>query len=71
MRWPCHPKSCRNREQTRRCVAELNEPKLRSLSTGALYTLMVLSHSLGIPISDPKLHELALDLLPPDLRENL
>jgi hypothetical protein len=59
------------REQVRRCLAELSEKKLRSLSTGSLYNLLVLSHSFGLVATDPKLRELALDLLPGDLRSNL
>lgn len=59
------------REQVRRCLAELSEKRLRSLSTGSLYNLLVLSHSFGFAITDPKLRELALDLLPSDLRSSL
>jgi hypothetical protein len=59
------------RAQTRRCLAELNEQKLRSLSPGSLYGLLVLSQSFGLTMTDPKLHELALDLLPGDLRDRL
>ena len=58
-------------EQVRRCLAELSEQKLRSLSTGSLYGLMVLSHSFGVGTADPKLRELALELLPADLRAGL
>ncbi len=59
------------RDQVRRCVTDLTEPRVRSLSTGALYNLQVLSHAFGIPIADPKLNGLALDLLPDDLRGRL
>jgi hypothetical protein len=59
------------REQVRRCLAELSEKKLRSLSTGSLYNFLVLSHSFGLVATDPKLRELALDLLPGDLRSRL
>jgi hypothetical protein len=59
------------REQVRRCLAELSEKKLQSLSTGSLYNLLVLSHSFGLVATDPKLRELALDLLPGDLRSSL
>jgi hypothetical protein len=58
------------REQVRRCLAELSEEKLRSLSTGSLYNLLVLSRSFGLVATDPKLDELALDLLPGDLRSS-
>ena len=55
----------------RRCMTELSEKKLRSLSTGSLYNLLVLSHSFGLMTADPKLHELSLELLPGDLRSSL
>ena len=59
------------REQVRRCLAELSEQKLRSLSAGSLYNLLVLSRSFGLEATDPKLRELSLDLLPGDLRSSL
>jgi hypothetical protein len=58
------------REQVRRCLAELCDKKLRSLSTGSLYNLLMLGHSFGLETTDPKLRELALDLLPGDLRSS-
>jgi hypothetical protein len=60
-----------SREQVRRCLTELTEKKLRSLTTGSLYNLLVLSHSFGLGAPDPKLHKLSLDLLPSDLRGGL
>ena len=57
--------------QVRRCVADVNDARLRSLSTGSLYNLLVLSRAFEIPVADPKLHALALDLLPEDLRAKL
>ncbi len=59
------------REQVRRCLTELTGKKLRSLSTGSLYNLLVLSHAFGLAAPDPKLRELSLDLLPGDLRSSL
>jgi hypothetical protein len=59
------------REQVRRCVAEASEARLRSLSTGSLYDLLVLAHSFGLEIADPRLRDLAPDLLPGDLRSRL
>ena len=59
------------RDQTSRCLAELTAPRLRALSTGSLYGLLVLSKSFGLNFTDPKLHDLALDLLPADLRSGL
>jgi hypothetical protein len=59
------------REQIHRCVAEVDEAKLRSLSTGSLYRLQVLGKAYDMPVADQRLHQLALDLLPPDLRSRL
>jgi len=59
------------RDQVRRCLAEASEGRLRSLSAGALYDLLVLGHSFGLEIADPKLRAIALDLLPGDLRGSL
>jgi hypothetical protein len=52
-------------------MAEITEKKLRSLSTGSLFNLLVLSHSFNLTAADPKLRELSLDLLPGDLRSGL
>jgi hypothetical protein len=59
------------REQVRRCVSEVNEARLRSLSTGSLYDLLVLAHSFGLEIPDPAMRALAPDLLPGDLRNRI
>ena len=58
------------REQVTACLALADEGKLRSLSPGALYRLLVLSRGLGIRV-DPKLHEFALTLVPAELRDRL
>jgi hypothetical protein len=60
-----------SREQVRRCVADASEPRLRSLSTGSLYDLLVLARSFHVEFADPGLGALALDLLPGDLRNQL
>ena len=59
------------REQIRRCLAELDEAKLRSLTTGSLYRLQVLGKAFGLEINDQRLRGLAFDLLPSDLRSRL
>jgi hypothetical protein len=59
------------RGQVQRCLAELDEPKLRSLTTLSLYRLQVLARAYGLAIANPRLHQLALDLLPFDLRSRL
>ena len=59
------------RAQTLLCLAGSNESKLRSLSAGSLYRLMVLGQAFALGFPDPKLRDLALDLLPEDLRSAL
>ena len=59
------------RDQVRRCMADATEARLRSLSTGSLYDLLVLAHAFGLEIADPGLRDLALGLLPADLRGRL
>lgn len=56
------------REQVRRCFAEVDDTQLRALPTGSLYRLLVLGRAFGLSIADPKLHQLALDLLPTEFR---
>ena len=58
----------RARAVLQRCLAEVDDAKLRSLTTGSLYHLQVLANILGMEITDPRLHQLALDLLPSNLR---
>jgi hypothetical protein len=60
-----------SRDQARRCLAEVNEARLRSLTTGSLFDLLVLGHSFRLEIADPRLRDLALGLLPGDLRSQL
>ncbi|HXP60142.1 MAG TPA: hypothetical protein VN829_06595 [Dongiaceae bacterium] len=57
-----------SRDQARRCFGDVNEARLRSLSTGSLFGLLVLGRSFGLEIADPRLRGLSLDLLPGDLR---
>jgi hypothetical protein len=52
-------------------LGEVDEDKLKSLSPGALYHLDVLCRLLGTEIADPKLRQLALDLLPSSLESRL
>jgi hypothetical protein len=59
------------RKQVQRCIAEATDARLRSLSAVSLYRLLVLSKAYGMPISDPHLRQLALDLLPSDFRNHL
>jgi hypothetical protein len=59
------------RAQLRRCMDEVDERKLRSLSTKALFRLQILLRSFGLEIADPRLREVSMDLLPSDLRRRL
>jgi hypothetical protein len=59
------------REQVRRCLADADESKVRSLSTLSLYRLLVLAKAFDLQISDPRLRDLARELLPDDLRIRL
>ncbi len=58
------------REQVTACLAVADEAKLRSLSPGSLYRLLVLSRAFDIRL-DPQLHDFALTLVPGELRERL
>jgi len=58
------------RKQVTLCLAEADERKLRMLSPGALYRLMVLSRAFDLSL-EPHLRELALNLVPVELRERL
>ena len=59
------------RTRLRKCMDEINEENLRLLSTNSLYRFQVLRRALGMEISDPKLRDEAMNLLPTDLRERL
>ena len=58
-------------EQTRRCVEGLKEDRLRSLTTGSLYDLLVLAHGFHLEIPDTRLRDLAVELLPENLRSQI
>jgi hypothetical protein len=59
------------RTQVQRCLEGLNEERLRSLSTGSLYALLVLSKTFGLEVQDPGLRDLAMELLPEGVRARL
>ena len=59
------------RAQVERCLREASDPRLRSLTTGSLFNLLVIAHALRLEFQDPGLRDLALDLLPGDLRNRL
>ena len=49
----------------------MNADHLRFLSTGSLYHLLVLTNGYGLRLDDPGLRDLAMKLLPGELRERL
>jgi len=59
------------RGQVERCIGEVDEAGIRSLSTVSLFYLQKLGAAFGSPIADPHLRALALELLPPDLRTQI
>jgi hypothetical protein len=59
------------REQMQRCLEKLDETQIRSLTTGSLFRLQVLSRAFAMEISDQRLRKLALALLPAELRNRL
>ncbi|MEO6567790.1 MAG: hypothetical protein ABIO94_03425 [Opitutaceae bacterium] len=59
------------RPQVERCWKEMDAEKLRSLTTGELYRLLVLGKANGLQISDPRVSDLVRLLLPSDLRQRL
>jgi hypothetical protein len=60
-----------SQKQIRQCLSELDESKLRGLTTGSLYRLLVLTKAFGLEIADPRLRELATSLIPVELREQI
>jgi hypothetical protein len=57
--------------QVRRCIREIDDAKIRLLTTGSLYHLLVLCKHFGVAIADPNQRGLAARLLPAELRERL
>jgi hypothetical protein len=60
-----------SRVQAERCLKSMNPERLRSLTTGSLYHLLVLFRHFGLEVTDPELRALSLKLLPSELRERL
>jgi len=59
------------RDQAARCLRDANEERLRALTTGSLFNLLVIGRALGLQIADPGLRDAAVVLLPEDLRARL
>src|SRR5258708_4267725 len=60
-----------SRVQVQRCLKDIDEARLRSLTTYSLFHLLGLGKAFGLAIADPRLRNLSLDLLPTDLRNCL
>jgi hypothetical protein len=58
-------------KQAQRCFSELDEQRLRSLTTGSLYHLLVLGKAFKLKFRDPSLHDLAIRLLPQQVRDRI
>jgi hypothetical protein len=61
----------RARAQAERCLAQLTEERLRSLTPYSLLHFQILLRAVERPIPDPTLRAVALDLLPPELGRQL
>ena len=59
------------RSRVEQCLEEVDEARLRSLSTASLFYLQRLGRAFGFQIVDPRLRALAVELLPPDLRSQI
>jgi hypothetical protein len=59
------------RKQVERCLAEITEPRLRGLTTGSLFRLQKLAKAFDLTIADASLRQLAHNLLPRELNEQL
>lgn len=59
------------REQVERCLYEISDADVRTLSEGTLFRFLVLCKTLELEIEDPQLRELARSLIPAALREQL
>lgn len=57
------------KEQAEKCVAEMDEYHLRTLTDYSLLHLLRIAKAMGIEFPDPRLRTLAYDLLPPDMRQ--
>jgi hypothetical protein len=58
------------KKQLTLCIKTIDDDRIRSLSPGSVYRLLVLCRGLGVPMP-PAEHDLALSLVPPTLRVRL
>lgn len=59
------------RAQAERCLSQINPARVRSLTTGTLFRFLVLCRLAELEIADPAVRELALQLLPPQMRQRI
>lgn len=57
------------REEMKRCLAEIDEAQVRSLTTLSLRRLLVMTRTFNLVIENPQVYLLAQQLLPPELRD--
>lgn len=58
-------------EQTRRCLAEIDETRARTLTTGSLFRLLLLGKKFGLEIADARTRESVHRLLSPEATSRL
>jgi hypothetical protein len=58
------------KKQLTLCISAVDDDRIRSLSPGSVYRLLVLCRGLGVTMP-PAEHDLALGLVPPTLRARL
>jgi hypothetical protein len=59
------------KQQAHRCVEEIDEARLRSLTTVSLYRFQALIKGFGLKVENPQLRELSRTLLPVEMRRPL
>jgi hypothetical protein len=58
------------KKELKLCIDDIDDAKIRSLSPGSLFRLLVLTRAFGLSF-DPQLHRMALELIPAELRSRL
>jgi hypothetical protein len=57
--------------QLKKCLKTVNENRIRALTSASLYRLQLLAKAFNLAIEDPKLRELARELTPAELRDQI
>jgi hypothetical protein len=60
-----------SKREVQRCLAEADAARVRSLMSLSLFHLLYLTKGFGLEFSDPAVRDIALDLLPPEMRTRL